>query len=89
MFPQHQNFLLERFSKTVFKTAKWKQMYQQTNLEDLQRVLETDSTDGTTTVPLHWTCPTGIHVDIHGWPECKPLHLLGGTDSHNQQAVLN
>jgi len=39
--------------------------YQQPNLGDFQRMLEADSTAGTITLPLHWTCPTWIHIYTH------------------------
>lgn len=84
----HKDFLLKRFPKTVFKTAKQTQTYQPPNLGDFQRMLETDSIDGATALPLHWTCPTWIHIHIHRRSESKPLHLLGIEDSHIQHPGL-
>lgn len=62
---------------------------QQPNLGDFQRMLETDSTDGITALPLHWTCPPWIHIYIHRRLESKPLHFLGMKDSHVQHPVPN
>lgn len=76
--------------QTNFQDSKTEtERYQQPSLGDFQRMLETNSTDGTTTLPGHWTCPTWIHIYTHRRSASKPLPLLGMKDIHMQHPALN